>query len=60
MNTTAEQLFHLIEKGGSPYQVVEEAEKRLKEAGDILGVKIFDFIICGGGCYYSFREHKRL
>ena len=33
MNTTAEQLFHLIEKGGSPYQVVEEAEKRLKEAG---------------------------
>ena len=27
MNTTAEQLFHLIEKGGSPYQVVEEAEK---------------------------------
>lgn len=34
--------------------------KRLKEAGDILGVKIFDFIICGEGCYYSFREHKRL
>ena len=33
MNTTAEQLFHLMEKGGSPYQVVEEAEKRLKEAG---------------------------
>ena len=33
MNTTAEQLFHLIEKGVSPYQVVEEAEKRLKEAG---------------------------
>ena len=31
MNTTAEQLFHLIEKGVSPYQVVEEAEKRLKE-----------------------------
>ena len=33
MNTTAEKLFDLIEKGVSPYQVVEEAEKRLKEAG---------------------------
>ncbi len=28
MNTTAEKLFDLIEKGVSPYQVVEEAEKK--------------------------------
>lgn len=33
--------------------------KRLKEAGDILGVKIHDFLICGDDCYYSFQEHKR-
>ena len=26
MNTTAEKLFDLIEKGVSPYQVVEEAD----------------------------------
>lgn len=33
MNRTAENLFDLIKKGVSPYQVVEEAEKRLKAAG---------------------------
>ena len=33
--------------------------KRLKEAGDILGVKIHDFLISGDDCYYSFQEHKR-
>ncbi len=32
MNTTAEQLFHLIEKGVSPYQVVEEAEKKTERS----------------------------
>lgn len=30
--------------------------KRLKEAGDLLGIKIIDHIIIGDGIYYSFLE----
>ena len=34
-----------------------EITKRLKEAGDILGIKVLDHIIIGED-YYSFTEHR--
>ena len=61
MNTTAEKLFDLIEKGVSPYQVVEEAEKRLKEAGfeklefqDKLSYSIFECLL-----YSLINDYKK-
>jgi len=31
--------------------------KRLKEASEILGIKLLDHIILGDNCYYSLKEH---
>ena len=58
MNTTAEQLFHLIEKGVSPYQVVEEAEKRLKEAGFEKLEFHTAWGLTGGKSYYRSEERR--
>lgn len=33
-----------------------EVTRRLREAGDILGIKVLDHVIIGDGCYYSFTE----
>jgi DNA repair protein RadC len=34
--------------------------RRLKEAGEIIGIKILDHIIVGDGEYFSFVEHGLL
>lgn len=34
--------------------------KRLKEVGDILGLKVLDHIIVGDSGYYSFKEHNEI
>lgn len=34
--------------------------KRIKEAGELIGIPLTDHIIVGKGDYYSFREHERL
>ena len=32
---------------------------RLRNAADIIGIELVDFLIVGNGCYYSFREAGR-
>ena len=33
-----------------------EADRRLKETGDLLGIRVLDHIIVGEGDYYSFAD----
>lgn len=40
----------------APSREDREITRRLKEAGDILGIKVLDHIIIGDGSYYSFVE----
>ena len=40
----------------SPSREDREITRRLKEAGDILGIKVLDHIIIGDGSYFSFVE----
>jgi DNA repair protein RadC len=40
----------------SPSDSDESVAKRLKEAGQIIGIEMVDFIIVGADEYYSFRE----
>ena len=37
-----------------------EVTKRIKNAGNILGIDVLDHIIIGENCYYSFKEEKIL
>lgn len=44
----------------SPSQADHSLTRRLREAGEILGVKLLDHVIVGGAAgvrYYSFKEH---
>jgi DNA repair protein RadC len=34
--------------------------QQLKEAGDLLGIQVFDHIIVGRNCYYSFKEAGKI
>ena len=34
--------------------------KRLQDAGQIIGIEVFDHIIIGSGTYYSFKEYGRI
>jgi DNA repair protein RadC len=40
----------------SPSQEDNSITRRLKEAGDIIGIKLLDHIIIGSNNYYSFKE----
>ncbi len=40
----------------APSQEDREITRRLKEAGELLGIKVLDHIIIGDGSYYSFVE----
>lgn len=37
-----------------------EVTKRIKNAGDLVGIDVLDHIIIGDNCYYSFKEEKIL
>lgn len=37
-----------------------EVTRRLKEAGETLGIKVLDHVIVTEDSYYSFKEHNRL
>ncbi len=53
--------FHNHPSGDpSPSRDDVETAKRLKEAGEILGIKVLDNIIIGDGCYYSLYEHHMI
>lgn len=45
---------------GNPKPSTEDIKitKRLKEAGDIIGIKVLDHIIVGDGSYYSMKEKE--
>lgn len=47
---------------GDPYPSEEDKKitKRLKDAGEILGIEVLDHIIVGEDRYYSFLEHAEL
>lgn len=34
--------------------------KKLKAAGELLGIELLDHLIIGGNCYYSFKEEGQL
>jgi DNA repair protein RadC len=40
----------------APSREDREITRRLKEAGEILGIKVLDHIIIGDGSYFSFVE----
>jgi DNA repair protein RadC len=51
--------FHNHPSGNSrPSSLDQALTKRLREAGESLGVKLTDHIIVGSGEYYSFRESE--
>ncbi len=47
---------------GDPVPSKEDVQitQRIKEAGEILGIKLVDHIIIGGERYFSFKEHGEL
>ena len=44
----------------SPSDCDISVTKRLKDAGDLLGIPVHDHIIVGNDCYYSFRDSGHL
>jgi len=40
----------------SPSREDREITRRLKEAGELLGIRVLDHVIVGDGSYYSFTE----
>ena len=45
-------------KKPTPSMEDKEMTKRLKDAGDILGIGVLDHIIIGDGKYYSFADEN--
>lgn len=43
-----------------PSKEDKKLSKRIKEAGDLLGIKLLDHIIIGGDNFYSFMENEEL
>ncbi len=43
-----------------PSKKDREETRRIRQAGELLGVQLYDHIIVGGGCYYSFLEEGEL
>ena len=60
-NSTAVLLAH-NHPTGDPVPSPEDIQitRRLKEAGDVLGIKVLDHIIVGEDCYLSFVERGLL
>ena len=44
----------------APSREDREITRRLKEAGDVLGIRVLDHIIIGDGSYFSFVEQGLL
>ncbi|HEY2933115.1 MAG TPA: DNA repair protein RadC [Acidobacteriota bacterium] len=47
---------------GDPEPSAEDREitARLKQAGDLLGIRVLDHIVIGDGCYVSFQDRGEL
>ena len=61
-NATCIMMFHNHPSGDAqPSQSDAEVKKRVRKAGEILGVELVDHIVIGsGGRYYSFKEQGGL
>lgn len=44
----------------TPSQEDLEVTRRLREAGDLMGIKVLDHVIIGEGCFYSFAERGHM
>lgn len=44
----------------APSQEDIELTRRLKESGEMLGIRVLDHIVLGDGCHYSFATHGLL
>ncbi len=44
----------------APSEADRRLTRRLKETGDLLGIRVLDHIIVGEGDYYSFADHGAL
>lgn len=60
-NSTSVILVH-NHPSGDPEPSLEDKEvaRRLKEAGNLLGIKLLDFIIIGDNDYFSFKKEDLL
>jgi DNA repair protein RadC len=61
MNASAVLLAHNHPSGDStPSQEDHALTRRLKDAGELLGIAILDHLVLGENRYYSFADHKEL
>ncbi|PLX91032.1 MAG: DNA repair protein RadC, partial [Desulfuromonas sp.] len=58
LSSAAAILFLHNHPSGDPTPSKEDLEltKRLKEAGELLGVRVLDHIVIGSGCYQSLAD----
>lgn len=59
INSSASLIFAHNHPSGDPAPSREDREitRRLKEAADIIGIKVLDHIVIGNNCYFSMVEH---
>lgn len=43
-----------------PSREDDEATKRIKDAGKVIGIEVLDHVIVGNGKYYSYKEQGRI
>lgn len=61
MNACAVLLAHNHPSGDpTPSQEDHALTRRLKDAGELLGIAVLDHLVLGDGRYYSFADHQEL
>lgn len=61
MNASAVLLAHNHPSGDStPSQEDRALTRRLKDAGELLGIAVLDHLVLGESRYYSFADHQEL
>ncbi len=61
MNASAALLAHNHPSGDStPSQEDRALTRRLKDAGELLGIAVLDHLVLGEDRYYSFADHQEL
>jgi DNA repair protein RadC len=59
-NAAAIILLHNHPSGdATPSQEDEALTARLRAAGDLLGIRVLDYVVIGSGCYVSFVDSGR-
>lgn len=62
LSSAAAILFMHNHPSGDPYPSREDLDitKRLKECGELLGIRVLDHVVIGHDRYYSFADHGNL